>query len=232
MAKIKWEEMLPHEFLAARDAKPVAYVAVGPLEWHSLHLPLGTDPLKAYDHVCRLAERIGGVVYPPLYLATRACTRDDLPIKSEGNGAELFERCLESKLDFIASNGFKVILVMNGHGGQLELCRKVGDRIAAKYGIKVFATQDEMHCDDDLYKGDHAGGEETSMLLYLRPHLVDLSQLPPVPEPLDTVKLVINSPTPDPRVQSSREYGRKSCEQITENLARIIEEILADADRS
>jgi hypothetical protein len=40
--KIKWEEMRPEEFVAARQAAPVAYLAIGPLECHSLHLPLGS----------------------------------------------------------------------------------------------------------------------------------------------------------------------------------------------
>ncbi len=230
MAKIRWEEMLPHEFVAAREAKPVAYLAVGPLEWHSLHLPLGTDPLKAYHHVCNVAERVGGVVYPPLFLAIRAANREDLPLRSECDGEELFERVLETKLDFIASNGFKVILVMNGHGGQLRMVRRIAGRIAGKHGIKVYATQDEMHCGPELYVGDHAGGEETSMLLHLMPDLVDLSQLPPSPEPLDTKRLVINSVKPDPRAQSSAEYGRRSCEAIASDLARIVEEMLAGGD--
>jgi len=230
MKKIKWEQMRPDEFVAARDARPVAYLAIGPLEWHSLHLPLGVDPLKAYHHICSVAERIGGVVYPPLYFAADAANRDDLPLRSEAYGGELFERVVEAKLDFIASNGFKVILVISGHGGHLDAVRAVAGRIAEKHGIRVYATQDEMHCGPELYAGDHAGGEETSMMLHIAPDLVDLSKLPPRGEPLDTAKLVIHSPKPDPRVQSSAGYGRESCEAITADLARIVEELLAGKD--
>jgi len=98
-------------------------------------------------------------VYPPLYLAIHAVNREDLPLKSEAYGPELFERVVEANLDFIASNGFQVILVISGHGGALWLIQQIGARIAARQGIQVFVTQDELHCGLDLYRGDHAGGD-------------------------------------------------------------------------
>lgn len=227
MKKIAWEEMLPHEFIAAREAAPVAYMAIGPLEWHSFHLPLGNDPMKADYYLRQVAQRVGGVVHPPLYFAVMSANRDDLPLKSEAYGHELFEKVVEAKMDFMAANGFRVIIVMNGHGGQLHFVRSAAQRVAEKYGIVVYATQDEMHSAPGLYVGDHAGGEETSMLLHIRPDLVELSRLPPLPEPLDNNRLIIHSPKPDPRVQSSAEYGRQSCETIIKNLARVVEDLLA-----
>lgn len=225
--KVKWEEMRPDEFVAAREGASVAYVAVGPLEWHSLHLPLGVDPMKAYYYLCRVAERVGGVVYPPIYMAMVSANRDDLPLKSEAYGQEFFEREMEARLEFIASNGFKTIVVISGHGGALWLIQQIGARVGARHGVKVFATQDEMHCSQDLYRGDHAGGEETSMMLNMRPDLVDLSKLPPLPEPLNNNKLIIHSPRPDPRTQSSVEYGRESIEMIVADLERCVRELLA-----
>jgi creatinine amidohydrolase len=227
--KVKWEEMLPHELAAAREAFPVAYVAIGPLEYHSKHLPLGTDPLKAYYHVCRVAEAAGGVVYPPLYLAKDSVNHGELPLRSETDGTDLLKKVLESKFAFIAANGFEVILVMNGHGfnNQVKDVEEAARTVADAKGITIFVTQDERHCDDNLYRGDHAGGEETSMMLHIRPDLVDLAQHPAHPEPFDELeKNIIHSPKPDPRTQSSAEYGQKSCEQITARLAEKVRELL------
>ena len=47
MRKVKYEELLPHEFEEALRQFPVAYVPVGSLEWHGRHLALGNDTLKA-----------------------------------------------------------------------------------------------------------------------------------------------------------------------------------------
>ena len=37
MEKIQYELMRPQEIVAARAKSPIAYVPIGPLEWHSLH---------------------------------------------------------------------------------------------------------------------------------------------------------------------------------------------------
>ena len=67
MQKVKYEEMLPHEFLEALQRFPVAYVPVGSLEWHGRHMALGNDSLKAYGILLKTAEKYGGIVVPPTY---------------------------------------------------------------------------------------------------------------------------------------------------------------------
>ena len=68
MKKIRYEEMLPAEFLDAMDRMPVCIVPLGLLEWHADHLPLGLDGLKAHGICLRIAEKLdGGVVLPPVY---------------------------------------------------------------------------------------------------------------------------------------------------------------------
>jgi len=67
LGKVKYEEMLPHEFEEALRQFPVAYVPVGSLEWHGRHMALGNDSLKADGILIRTAEKYGGVVVPPTY---------------------------------------------------------------------------------------------------------------------------------------------------------------------
>ena len=67
MAKVNYEYMLPHEILAARKANPLAYLPLGPIEWHGVHNPVGLDALKA-KALCELAaQKGGGLVMPPLW---------------------------------------------------------------------------------------------------------------------------------------------------------------------
>ena len=65
MKKVRYEEMLPHEIVAERRAKPVAYLPLGILEWHGEHLAVGNDALKA-QRLCELAARRGGGVVMPV----------------------------------------------------------------------------------------------------------------------------------------------------------------------
>lgn len=64
--KVRWEEMLPHEFIAARDRRPVCYLAYGLAEPHGAYNALGLDWLKAQALVEQAANRHGGIVAPPL----------------------------------------------------------------------------------------------------------------------------------------------------------------------
>jgi len=44
--KVMYEEMLPHEAVAARKACPVAYLPIGGIEWHGEHNCLGLHRLQ------------------------------------------------------------------------------------------------------------------------------------------------------------------------------------------
>jgi creatinine amidohydrolase len=62
-----YAEMRPRELVQRRRACPVAYLPLGILEWHGRHNPLGLDGIKAEKVLSQLAEKLGGVVMPPLY---------------------------------------------------------------------------------------------------------------------------------------------------------------------
>ena len=62
--------MTPPEIVAARERRPLAFVPLGPIEWHGPHLPLGTDAIHA-GHIARqLARDLGGVVLPTFFIGT------------------------------------------------------------------------------------------------------------------------------------------------------------------
>jgi creatinine amidohydrolase len=70
--KVRYELMTPGEIVTARERCPVAYLPLGPMEWHGPHLPLGTDALVAHHLALRVAERVGGLVMPALFAGTDA----------------------------------------------------------------------------------------------------------------------------------------------------------------
>ncbi len=45
--KVLYQELTPAEFTARLEKCPVAYLPLGTLEWHSYHLPLGSDGLQS-----------------------------------------------------------------------------------------------------------------------------------------------------------------------------------------
>ena len=193
-AKVRWEELLPHEFLEARDRFPVGYMAYGLAEPHGAYNALGLDWLKAYALVETVAKQHGGIVAPPFawHIQEVPEFHDD----GHGNGwlcdvgvrqslsssipADLFYRTVFYQIRALDARGFHAGIIVTGHYGGLErVLRKICEYYLRRTGspIRLYAIGDGECIDTDLpYRGDHAGVCETSQLMALHPGLVDLTR--------------------------------------------------------
>ena len=68
MKKVLYEELLPEECVQRIKEMPVAYLPLGTLEWHGPHMPLGADGIQSKELFIRVAEKVGGVVLPVLFM--------------------------------------------------------------------------------------------------------------------------------------------------------------------
>ena len=74
MKKVLYEELLPEECVQRIQEMPVAYLPLGTLEWHGPHMPLGADGIQSKELFVRVAEKVGGVVLPMLFMGPdRVC---------------------------------------------------------------------------------------------------------------------------------------------------------------
>ncbi len=179
MAKINYEYMLPHEILAARNAKPLAYLPLGPIEWHGVHNPVGLDALKAKS-LCELAaERGGGIVMPPLWWgehreiqlleanpATRASAAKKMGLAPEDfTFGSMGGRTVEEQAHFyndllfhiyhqLANLGFKAIFVMCGHGPLPLYANFTAEVFMRKSPVRVFATSEAALVSDKVKELD------------------------------------------------------------------------------
>jgi len=62
--------MLPHKLREELEKLPLIFIPLAPLEWHGLHLAIGTDPINAECMALEVAKRVGGVVLPTLYMGS------------------------------------------------------------------------------------------------------------------------------------------------------------------
>ena len=111
-----WENLREEEFDAAIEkSNKVCVVPIGCLEKHGQHLPVGTDTQTAY-YIAREAAKLEDVVvFPPVYFGDVLglyMWKGTIAFSSELLQQMLTELCAE-----IARNGFKKILLLNGHGG-------------------------------------------------------------------------------------------------------------------
>lgn len=125
-AGFEYIRMKPQDMVARRDACAVAYLPIGILEWHSLHLPLGTDALTV-EGMCRAcARKLGGVVFPALYWG------DDRNILAE----TVFDPAVSAWLPEGYPDQTKAI--SEAYGIPTERFRQDGERYRRMEGMKLW----------------------------------------------------------------------------------------------
>ncbi len=225
MAKVKYEEMLPHELDEALRRFPVAYVPVGSLEWHGRHLPLGNDTLKAYGILLRTAERYGGVVVPPTYWGHMSHWK---PGCHPGLPAELVDGLFTAIFEGLVTVGFRVVIGVTGH----DVPEQVASLQKALGAISADGRAlGHVMMEGDLYdlpgdEMDHAAHWETSIMMALRPDLVELHRIRG--EDLTSEEGVREAGIygRDPRTDASRELGERIVNRIADNIGRKAQELL------
>lgn len=210
--KTNYEEMFPHEFKLALNKNPLAFLPLGSMEYHGYHNALGLDALKAWK-ICQLAvEKIGGIVFPPLYLGVDAWP--DIDLQKYPNkqfdcyhlDAKLYQDVLQNYFYRMIRIGFKKIFVLAGHYPNVDIAKLASQ----KYKDTKFVIVKEP----DLVEGetgDHAGKWETSLLMVLFPELVNLKLMEGKEDKLRAIEGT------DPS-ESSESYGKEILGKI---LSRI-----------
>jgi len=208
------EELRPRELEARLAEKPALVMALGTIEWHSHHLPLGLDLLKAQAIADRAARRCGAVLAPPAWWAAGGVPQPftlRLP-------AAVTEPPLTGVLQGFAEMGFRSIVVVNGHYG-LENSIAVRRAALAVDAGNVVPLADYELITNLGARGDHAGRWETALLLAERPELVDLDQ--------DELPGVIGA---DPR-DATEGDGSWGLEVAAEQAAAMADRLLQESAR-
>ncbi len=117
---MQWEQLTAPQFdRAVRQTGRVCLLAVGCLEKHADHLPLGTDTLNGHRICCLAAEAEPAIVFPPYYFGQiheARCFPGTI-----ATGAALTLELLQAVCDEIARNGLRKIILYNAHGGNTAL---------------------------------------------------------------------------------------------------------------
>jgi creatinine amidohydrolase len=231
MRNVKYEEILPHEFEEAIRLFPVAYVPVGSLEWHGRHMALGNDCLKAYGILLQAAQKYGGIVVPPTYWGHmktygKPCSHPGIP-------PEIVDALFIAIFKGLVEIGFKVVVGVTGHDvdEQLVSLQKAADSITVDCTSIGFAMKEGDLYDLDDEKMDHAGYWETSILMHLRPELVDMLYIRH--EDLTTVEghHAAGILGKDPRTDASSQLGEKFVNRMADNIGRKAQELLAGLEK-
>src|SRR5207237_4767696 len=168
-------------------------VPVAALEQHGRHMPVFTDSLLVGEVVRRVGAAMSDrVLFAPLMWLGNSHHHLDFPGTLTASPRTYLDLLIDLAEDSII-HGFRRIIMLNGHGGNIvpsqqalfELRQKYRSRgdlllLSATYWLLGAQPHKEMSETAQTQMG-HACEWETSMMLRLAPHLVrDLDKVQPV----------------------------------------------------
>lgn len=240
-----YNELQPDQFVERVNACPIAYLPLGTLEWHSFHLPYGTDSLVPKAVFERIAKKIGGVVLPELFLAPDCSTQKDgktfagmemCSFKEEhpqqllGNAYYVtdteFDMIIKRILANLKRTGFKVV-VGHGHGPSMNYFRKNQEVFFEQFGLKTFTLFDlgynnEVENEFEFaIQNDHAAANETSLIMAIKPELVDIQKLANEKAPVAVWG-------ENPVTKASKEKGELIINKNVEKASNSLQNLLKD----
>ncbi len=170
MALLCWQEF--GELVPARVR--TVLVPFGSLEPHGV-IPNGTDSLAPEAMARDIAARVDALIAPTLnYGMTEAMKAYPGAVSIS---AETYAPFAEAVLDNLALQGFKNLIVLNGHGGNTAVLNAAATKVANARRVRVLVVNWWTLADDitkAVFKqnGGHAGNNETAYVQAIWPQHV------------------------------------------------------------
>ncbi len=185
IARMTWKE-----FEEAKRTKTLI-IPVGSLEQHGYHLPMETDVIISSGLAKVLAEKIDGIVAPPVNYGYKSQPNSGggplFPGTVDLNGDTLVRLVYDMLCEF-ARDGVKKIFISNGHFENEAFLVEAVDLATRQYDIHVVLASwwDQIpsdmveKCFEEVpFPGwalEHAAVTETSMVMYFTPELVHMDR--------------------------------------------------------
>ncbi len=128
---VHWQEMLRHEMLAALERDPVVIVPVGSVEQHGPHCPMDVDISHTQALAVETARAITDfpvIVAPPVWCGLTHYNMGE--VGTITLSVETFIAFVSEVCRSIWANGFHRIVLVNGHGGNRDICRVISTKLA------------------------------------------------------------------------------------------------------
>ena len=242
LLEMKWPQ------IAALSKDTPICIPIAALEQHGLHMPLFTDSLLLGEVIRRVHDRIGdNVLFTPLQWFGNSEHHLDFPGTMTAS-PRLYLDLLREMFENFLFHGFRRIVLLNGHGGNIvpgqqatfELRQKYRERADLLLGSCTYwglgGKPHEVNTDIKQQEMGHACEWETSMMLRIRPELVgDLTKTQDAPrgkglDPGYRAWIMKDRSVPghigDPR-SATAEKGETIFSVFTNDVVSMFERVLA-----
>lgn len=229
-------DMSDSELWIALKTMKSAIIPVGSLEQHGPHLPVSTDTLIAEYVSKSVAQKIGALVLPSVTYGV-SFEHDPMfhvSLRNSTLSALLCDACAA-----LARYGFRNIVVINGHHGNIGalqyIAQNLAGRISDNISIHILHYWHQLK-NDEL---GHAGEVETSLMLVIAPKLVKMEKAKPNTKNMPKSKIAYASLTNSPGSfvkitgngvwgnpkKASVETGQRLLNEITAGLVKTVTEL-------
>ncbi|MCP5103919.1 MAG: creatininase family protein [bacterium] len=183
---MKFEELTTTDVQQYLETQNAVLIPLGSIEQHGAHLPLGTDSFLTGTIVDQVSDLTNIPMLPPINCGP--CFNSSSHAGTVSISTHVFYDLLQGILTSLYSQGFRTFFLLSGNAGQSQLVtlRELAENfmqskedarfhVICTYHVSKAVAQTLV----DASREFHAGAVETSLMLYLRPDLVDSSKYKP-----------------------------------------------------
>ncbi len=249
-----WQEMSTEEFAALDMESVIAVFPVATIEQHGPHLPVCADACANEAVIARMLAILPDgvpVTVLPMIPVGKSNEHSAFPgtlTVSDDTLRRYWTEIAES----VHRAGIRKLVFFNSHGGQPQVLDIVARDLRVRLDMFVVVVNNYALYPADLFPeeesrfGIHGGSVETSVMLYLRPDLVDMSRAEDFSSLAEQLEGDYEhlSPTGSTRfawqaqdlnpagvVGNAADADAERGERLVDHAARQLAEILAEVDR-
>ena len=180
-----WGEYRTTEFAEIDPTRTIAVLPTAAHEQHGPHLPVSVDT----EINLGMLRTVIGLAPDDLdfrILPVQAVGKSNEHIHAPGTLTLPFDLATKLWIELglsVARAGVRKMVIVNSHGGNLDLIGIVARELRVRAGMLVakcqwgaFGTPEGMYSPRERSFGIHGGDVETSLMLHFRPDLVDMAR--------------------------------------------------------
>jgi len=182
--KLNWAEKTAADFSDVDPLHSIAILPTAAIEQHGPHLPVGTDTMIMQGMLEQFRSRCPDDI-DPYVLPIQAIGKSNEHLWARGTLSLTAGDTLSTWTDIglaVARAGFRKIVIINSHGGNLDLISILSRELRVRTGMLAvkcqwgsFGYPDGLFSDYEMQYGLHGGDIETSLMPLLNIRCRDLS---------------------------------------------------------
>lgn len=185
MRQLDWADRRAPDFDKVNPDTSIAVLPTAAIEQHGPHLPVGTDTLIMNGMLDTFRTQCPDDL-DPWILPVQAVGKSNEHLWAKGTLTLTAAAALSAWTEIgfsVARAGFKKIVIVNSHGGNLDLISILSRELRVEAGMLAvkcqwgsFGHPAEMYSPHEKAFGIHGGDVETSLMRAFAPKTVDMSK--------------------------------------------------------